>query len=242
MAGRSVMTFKYMFVSLFILVCTYYGVTMYKKYAISQALVARAIAYTQSGDDSPPTLLVLGDSTGVGVGAETPDDSIAALLGKEIHATHVENYAVSGATVNDLHLQLRHAKLKEYTYILIAIGGNDIIRFHSVDTESTRLKTFLTTLPKVEHLIVHSSGNVGGATFFPWFIRPLHTRLNLKYHKAFEDAVSSADGIYVNFYMEPSVDPFSLHPEIYLAADGLHPSTAGYQVWLQKIKVALQGR
>ena len=224
---------------LLLLVLLYYTAITYWTYTISRTLVLRAEVFSRTDEATLPTILVLGDSTGVGVGADSSEDTVAAHLMREVHGRYVENHAVSGAIVKDLEMQLTHAKLKEYTYILIEIGGNDIIRFHSAETESKRLGAFLKTLPVSEKLIVHSSGNVGGSTFFPWFVRPFHTRLNLEFHETFARVVQEHGGTYVNMFTEPNIDPFLLQPLTYFAEDGLHPSSKGYELWFEKIKTAL---
>jgi lysophospholipase L1-like esterase len=123
----------------------------------------------------------------------------------------------------------------EYSYILVAIGGNDIIRFHDVHGATESLREALQALPKTEKLILHSAGNVGASTLFPWFVRPFHTSLTISYHQAFTQVVRENGGTYVNLYLDPKVDPFTSEPHIYLSKDGLHPSSAGYKLWFESI-------
>jgi lysophospholipase L1-like esterase len=89
-------------------------------------------------------------------------------------------------------------------------------------------------------LIVLSAGNVGAATYFPSFIRPFYTKLNLSYHKVFGKIVAEAGGVYVNLYEPSERDPFTQEPERYLSADGLHPSGEGYDLWFQKVEATLR--
>lgn len=209
----------------------YFGVTLYNKIQISKALVLAAKPYEKITDDRTTTLLVLGDSTGVGVGAAVPEESVAGRLALYMQATYVENLSVSGAQVHELPLQIKSAALDHYSTILIQIGGNDIIRFHDAHETAKLLGSILDTLPRADQVIVMVPGNLGAATLIPWFVRPIYTNLNLKYHTEFEQVVTAHEGVYINLYRPPSEDPFVAHPEIYLAQDEFHPSSAGYEIW-----------
>ena len=220
-----------------VLLLLFVGYTLYTFYGRvqeSKVLVDAAVPYSKEGSGTP-ALLVIGDSTGVGVGASRPEDSVAGLLATYLQAPRVDNYAESGARVADLPGQIAKADLGEYDTILVQIGGNDIIRLRPAHEAAEGLAVLLKTLPKTERLVVMSAGNVGGSTLFPFFIRPLHTSLNKAYHTELERVVTDAGGIYVSLYEPPATDPFALDPEKYFAADGLHPSSAGYRVWFAKL-------
>jgi len=40
---------------------------------------------------------------------------------------------------------------------------------------------------------------------------------------------------FVNLFDEPKDDVFVQDPDTYVAADGLHPSSAGYGIWFAKL-------
>lgn len=222
-----------------LIIGSWYGAVLRRKIAVSDALISHTRLFTKDGNKDGISILVLGDSTAVGVGASRPEDTVAARLATEVGAIYVENHAKSGAVVSDLMGQIELTTLPEYSYILIEIGGNDIIRFRSAKKAGESLDHMFQRLPKADHLIVHSAGNVGAATFFPWFIRPFHTKLNLEYHAVFEDVARRHGATYVNLYEDPARDPFVRQPKVYLSADGLHPSSLGYALWFEKIRAAL---
>src|SRR5690349_8444527 len=112
-------------------VITYWGANTFFKAKISSALMQHEEPFRNESYDYRTTLLVLGDSTGAGVGADKPEDSIAGRLAAYIGATYVENYAVAGAMTDELKFQIQKAKLPKYDYILLQIGGNDVLTFHS---------------------------------------------------------------------------------------------------------------
>jgi lysophospholipase L1-like esterase len=104
-----------------------------RRLRFSREYVRKARAFQREGN-AGTSLLVLGDSTAVGVGADTPQESVAGLMAQALSIDSVENRGVSGAQVRDLISQIGRARRHGYTYILIMVGGNDIIRFHSASS------------------------------------------------------------------------------------------------------------
>lgn len=228
-------------VVLIILGCfAYAGIMLYFRAHAARLMMAEEHPYKNESIDYAKTLLVLGDSTGVGVGADKPEESVAGRLASYIGATHTENYAVSGATVADLKPQIEKVTLKSYDFILIQIGANDIIFFRGAKRTAQQLDIFMMMLPEARQTILMSAGNVGGATIFPFVVRPFHTWANLEFHKWFERVAKRRGATYVNLYEPRHIDPFLREPERYLSKDGLHPSSEGYGLWFEKIKQALK--
>lgn len=214
----------------------YWGSISYKKLSVSKELVSEAVPFSHITDNRSKTLLVLGDSTAVGVGVTEKADSIPAKVAAHIHATHVENYAVSGARIKDIESQLAYATQSKYDVILLQVGANDIMRFSSTEEISPYLEVLLKDLSeKGETVIFISAGNVGGAPIIPPPLRSLYTKVNLKYHELFKK-MSDLYGVrYINLYESADKDPFIQQPEVYFAADSFHPSSAGYEVWFKML-------
>jgi len=221
-------------------VIAYWGANTFFRARISEALMKDATPYQKGGFDRSTTLLVLGDSTGVGVGAERPEDSVAARLARYLDATYVENHAASGAEIDDLFDQAKKAALPRYDFILIQAGGNDILAFHDAKKVAKRLALLFAALPKAGRVALMCAGNVGGATLFPPPFRPFHTMLTMAYHRAFAKVAHGWGALYVNLYEPFWKDPFLRDPERYLSRDGLHPSSYGYGLWFDKLKAALE--
>lgn len=237
----AVMKYAIAFGVLVLVLVAYYGATTYRKIRVSGGLVAAAKPYelVHGETTSTTTILVVGDSTGVGVGADQPEDSVAGRLAHFTHAASLENYSVSGAVVADLPAQIGRAKLKQYSIILVQIGGNDIIRFHDIAKTARQLDAALARLPNATRVLVMSAGNVGATSLFPWFLRPWYTSRTLQLHAAFTKVTAARQATYINLYRDPAVDPFSLQPEVYLSADGLHPSSKGYGLWFADVSAAI---
>ncbi|MDB4992492.1 MAG: family lipase [Parcubacteria group bacterium] len=217
-----------------IVIFAYYGIRFYASLHRSKVLIQNTTPFTLDSG-AGLSMLVIGDSTAVGVGASKPEDSLPGRVSELLHATRVENYAVSGAMVQDLPPQIAKAKQLSYDFILVQIGANDITHRHSATTAAQKLVTILKTLPSAKQVLVISAGDVGSATIFPPFLAPYFTQLTLQYHTALERELSAAGITYVNLYKSPDNYLFSTEPETYLAADGFHPSSAGYGLWSKAI-------
>lgn len=215
------------------------GIKFYKTVQVSKELIRSTAVYEKVSEDDSRPVLVLGDSTAVGVGANTREETTAGQVSAYLEATSVENYAKSGAFVENLSEQIAQAKFNQYELILIQIGANDIVRLHSPEKTAALLVQTLKTLPQAKRVIVLSAGDVGGAPLFPIFLRPLYTNRTLAYHAAFEKSVSSTGATYINLYTSPSRKVINDDPDVYLAADGFHPSSAGYKLWFDEIRAVV---
>jgi lysophospholipase L1-like esterase len=217
---------------------SYHVFQVKRKIALSQEIVANTTPFHTTEDTTGKSLLVIGDSTAVGVGASTKEESIPALVAQKIGATNVENQSVSGSKVADLPKQLQQIQKDQYDVILVQIGGNDVVARNDERVVARELESILKTLPRHDQLVVLMCGDVGVATLLPWFVRGYYTKKTLAYHQAFANMVPQAGGTYVNLYEPKETDPFVQSPEIYLAQDQFHPSSAGYREWFRKIEKA----
>ncbi len=219
-----------------ILVC-YWIAFGYYKITISGSLVKAATPFSIPGSNHTKTMLVLGDSTAVGVGAKNSSTSVPGLMSTYLGMTYVENRAVSGSLIKDIHQQMESIQRERYDVILLQIGANDIVRFHKAEEASAELEPILTMLTKkTTKVIFITAGNVGGAPLIPPPLRPFYKYLSLDYHKHLEALGKKTGVMYINLYQEPSVDPFIKDPKKYFAEDSFHPSSDGYSVWFTTMK------
>lgn len=209
---------------------------------LARELIREAQPYTKDESGDGPSIVVLGDSTAVGVGAQKPEDSIAGRISEHVHASFVENHAVSGARVKDLPDQISKASHDYYDIVLIQIGANDIVSLKSPTITAQSLLVVLNKLPSADQVLVLSAGDVGGATGVPFFMRGVYTWLNLRYHEAFTQALGAGGYTYINLYESPRGALFYEQPKLYLAADGFHPSSEGYGIWFDTVQPHLMRR
>jgi lysophospholipase L1-like esterase len=196
-----------------------------------------AVLHAARAPQASCRLLILGDSTAVGIGATGPSETVAGRLAREFPSISIENHARMGARARDLAGQLQMAEFASYDAVLIAIGGNDILRGSSEPEFRAGLKAGLDAARALsEAVIVVNSGNVGAAPLFPWPLNAVLSRRSLRFRSAFEAVCSTAGAEFVNFTYEPSKCPFRRERARYFAADGLHPSGAVYSLCVERLK------
>ena len=221
-------------------VIAYWGANTFFRARISEALMENDRPYEKPSFDYATTLLVIGDSLAVGVGAARPEDSVAGRLAAYLDATYVENRAHAGAGVADLVGQIREAKLPQYDVILIQAGGNDILALHDAKKTAKELSAAFAALPPARRIILLGSGNVGGATLFPPPLRPFHTMKSRAMNREFARVAHGWHALFVGLFEPFYKDPFLRNPYRYLSRDGLHPSSYGYGLWFDKLREALE--
>ena len=201
--------------------------------SLSVPLIKAAHPYNREDPALVHTLLVIGDSTAVGVGSPA-ESTVAARLADYTHAS-VENYAVSGAVTADLEAQMSHARREKYDLILLQIGANDVIGFRSLDTAASQLDTALQKLRrKSDHVMVLTAGNIGTAPIFPRPVGWVMSYRTRALRERFIAECTTRGAIYVDIYIRP--DPFLGNEERYYAPDGLHLSAEGYAYWFSVVK------
>jgi lysophospholipase L1-like esterase len=184
-------------------------------------------------------MLVVGDSTGAGTGASSPETSLPGLIAADNPGLRIVNHARVGAKFRDLPQQM--AGTGEFDVVLIMAGGNDVLRLTGSD--ALQADVLEATRKAREHaptVIVLPPGNVGNAPFFfapwSWLMRSRAQSL----HTTVREVAAQTGAVYVNLYKDRADDPFAQEPKRYNAEDGLHPSDAGYRLWYSALKVQAQ--
>jgi lysophospholipase L1-like esterase len=185
--------------------------------------------YARRLDNPSQRLLIVGDSTGVGLGALSVEDSIAGRLARDFPQASIENRAELGARTACVLAQLAEVDAG-YDAILIAAGGNDILRRTPYVDLRAALEAVITRARQIAPLIiVVNSGNVGGAPLFGWPLSILLSRRSLQVRRIFVLTCRRMRAQFVNLTFAPRRDPFGRQQELYFAEDGLHPSSAAYE-------------
>jgi lysophospholipase L1-like esterase len=206
-------------------------------------LILRVEPYQQAGTDAG-AILVIGDSTAYGTGAKRPAESVAGLVGQSFPNYQVKTVAENGATISGVTELLRQASpLDDYALILIQAGGNDILQKRSLtDIEQDTRVLLSEAIASAVPVVMMTAGNVGAAAAFasdgvPDAEYEAQSRavLALLERLAIEYGVT-----FVSLFEEPDIDVFLKEPKRYLAADGLHPSSAGYQQWFTQLRPVLE--
>lgn len=202
-------------------------------YSAGKEAVRVTTAYQNTDPALTKSMLVLGDSTAVGVGALAPELSTAGRLSKALQL-QVENHAKSGAMVEDMKSQFDKASKSRYDIILLQVGANNVVYFRSLKDAAVSLEALLPELKKKSEMVVLlTAGDIGKAPLWPFPMRYLYTSRTQSLRDAFMEAAKKHEVRYLDLYSLP--DPFLTDVPRYYAKDKLHLSGEGYAVWSEYI-------
>ena len=197
---------------------------------IGDRLADAAVVFERRAEAHVATVLVIGDSTGVGTGAARPEDSIAGQLAAQFPDVGIVNRARNGARTRDAIQQLVDAGAARYDLVLVHVGGNDVLRRTPLRALTPQVDALVLRARRLsDHVVVTTTPNVG---LVPAFAPPVSwwlTRRSRAVCALFEAAARRHGAHYVNFYHPRATDPFSREPQRFFAEDLLHPSTDCYR-------------
>lgn len=180
-------------------------------------------------------VLVVGDSTAVGTGANAPADSLAGLISQDHPRWHIDNLASNGARFADVVQQLEGAP-GGYDLVLVLAGANDVIRMTGRDSLQGGMHQALQLARnKGTHVVLMPCGDAGNAPFFAPPLSWLMSRRSHTLHAIAQDAAQVHGARYVRLLRPRAQDPFVIHKDELNARDGLHPSSAGYREWYAEL-------
>jgi lysophospholipase L1-like esterase len=219
----------------------YVGFPIARAVWLHDDLRARVQPFQQLPENPQHRLLVIGDSTAVGVGASSATRTVAGFLGAQYPHLTIVNRAESGATLTDVRGQLRTYRSKEPDTILVLAGGNDVLNFHGSERLNTDADAlFAAATERAEHVVWLPAGNLGAA---PMFKPPLSWLMSARSHSArevFQEVAAQYSIGYVDVYHPRARDPFLKAPERFYATDGIHLSGSGYRSWYQQVQAELR--
>lgn len=205
-----------------------------------EALRDMTTAYEQHPPQPTSYVLMLGDSSAVGVGASEPSKSVAGLYGADHPDADITNIAVSGAKVADLPEQLAMLDDQHYDLVFLHIGGNDIVRFTNIKKIEQGVRAIIATLrDRADRIVILHGGDVGTAKLLPAISRPIYTSRTYDVRERYRKIASEDEKVVYANIIDAYGDPVLIATGGYYANDYFHPSDAGYAVWYQQIQAAL---
>jgi acyl-CoA thioesterase-1 len=207
--------------------------------------VAPSSAPRDFGHGASPALryVVLGDSTATGRGAPY-ERGIAVATARHLATRRrvtMTNLAVSGARFGDVRrAQLPEAVRVKPDVVLVAAGANDVTgltRSGSVQGDLRRIADGLRAARCDVAIVVTASPDVGSA---PRLAQPLRTVAGWRTEQL-NDAIGEVvrdRGLTLAPIAERTGPRFRADHSLF-AADGFHPSAAGYALWVPVLDTAL---
>jgi lysophospholipase L1-like esterase len=203
-------------------------------------IAKKTIPYSREVPNSDHNILLIGDSTVVGVGAESPELSIAGRVGKTFPDANIINKGISGEKLSGLASRIENID-DEYDLIMIHIGGNDVVRFTSYkEAEKDLERVLIAAQNRSKNVILTSSGNLGTAILLPLGSRNILENRSRHIRSIFLNKSDKHQVPYVDLFLERDEDPFALNPSKFYAKDMFHPSGEGYALWYVKIEKELK--
>ena len=184
------------------------------------------------GDQPAAELLVIGESTVAGLGARTHDLALAGQFSRRLSdriGTGV-NWTVVGKggvtadqTIREL---LPRVPDKEFDYILIGLGGNDVMKLSSPRKwrrDMIRLIDLLREKSPKSIIFVTNCPVIRLSPAIPHPIKGILWQLSRLHDANIKDFSRSLENVF--YYHQPETVPDGFF------SDGVHPSELGYAAW-----------
>lgn len=199
-------------------------------------LISKVQPYEQAGNGAR-AILVIGDSTGYGTGARTKEESFAGMLGQLYPDYLIRNDSVNGRKIAGAEKALS-VVTEHYDLIIFQIAANDLLAGRQVDEVVADMERLVSkALKHANAVLVLTSGNIGAAPRFSGERAERYRSVSIAYTEAMVALVKNWEQVqFVPLYEDPSFDMFVKEPLLYMANDGLHPSSEGYKIWFEKAK------
>ncbi|HYN29971.1 MAG TPA: SGNH/GDSL hydrolase family protein [Dermatophilaceae bacterium] len=188
-----------------------------------------------AGLGEPIRLLLLGDSTAAGLGADEPHQTVGGIVANGVAAltgrrVRLSNVAVVGAESGDLERQVATALVEggPPDVAVVMVGANDVTHRIDRSTAVRHLEEAVRRLREVgSEVIVGTCPDLGTIEPVPQPLRLLIRRWSRDLAAAQTVAVVEAGGRTVSLgdLLGPGFEPS--HRELF-ASDRFHPSPAGY--------------
>ena len=197
---------------------------------IGEVLAGGAVPFEREVTPHAPAVLVVGDSTGVGTGATSPEESIAGRLGAAFPHVSIVNRAANGARTLDVIMQLAGTGPGRYDLVLVHAGGNDVLRRTPMRALEPQVDAVMRLARKLSsNVVVTTIPNIG---LLPMFFPPVSWWMSRRSRQVCALYAASArryGAHYLDFFHKRGACPLTKDPERYFASDGLHPSNECYK-------------
>lgn len=196
--------------------------------------------------DAPPLRLVLlGDSSALGVGVDRVQDTVGGLLAEmlservEPRRVELSSVAVSGSRSLDLATQVARALLNQRPDIaVVLVGANDAAGLRRPAEAAAHLAAAVRRLRQAgAAVVVGTCPDLGAVRAVAPPLRQVAGWLGRRIARAQACAVTAAGGVAVDLAAEAG--PVFRADRGTLCHDGYHPSADGYRVWAHALYPAV---
>ena len=172
-------------------------------------------------------ILVLGDSTGYGTGADNVEDTLMGRFAHDFPQVEVNNYAVNGSATNNLIKQLEKVHDRNYNLTIISSGGNDTWKLTNLKNVERDLRIAVMKAREItgDNIVLIIYNNNASGPVFPFFVRGLILRRTRLINEIYTRVGAEFNLQTVSVFL-----PGERCPSNFFSRDGLHPSSEGYRI------------
>lgn len=214
----------------------YVLVKSWERIRLGKTAAARAVVFVQSPKHPNLSILILGDSTAVGTGADTSKETIAGYLGHAYPQAKIVNVGVNGAHVGQLTEQTKGIGPQQFDLAITLVGGNDVVHFSNLKELPAQLDHFISSIKQTaRHILILTQGNIGNAPLFPHWLANIFTYRARKVSELVQKSAQKHEVGFLDLFVEREADLWRKNPNKYYAGDWFHPNGYGYYEWFEKI-------
>jgi len=192
-----------------------------------------------SGRGPDLRLLIIGDSSAVGVGTSHQEEALLGHMRKRLSQTNTVHWSVNaktGATTEDTIARLEYCTRQRFDIVSVSLGVNDITTRVPL---SVWVQQFTALLNLIEFKFAPDVICVSGIPpiqYFPLLPQPLRWVLGaqaMRFDRALRQLVAERTGCrFVEMNFEPDISKMS--------PDGFHPGPKVYSEWGRKVYRAIR--
>ncbi|MES2953164.1 MAG: GDSL-type esterase/lipase family protein [Patescibacteria group bacterium] len=211
---------------------------------VGTEMAANTLPFQRIAPGAEERILVAGDSSAVGTGARTPEESTAGRLAENHPKAEVINVSKNGLRAKGLLEMLSNRNdLGHFDIAVIQIGGNDInYGTDLVELEKTVRAILERTKELADKVVIMHSSNMGNSPIFPRVIGLYITHRTRLVREMYLRIAPEYGARYADLFMEHKEDIWLTDPDRYYARDKFHPAGPGYELWYEAIQKALRKR
>lgn len=197
-----------------------------------------------AGEGEPLRLIAFGESTVAGVGAATHATGLAGQLAVALSTQTKRSVTWRVVARSGINARQCLAELVPQLsgggaeVVLIALGVNDSIEFHTARRWGADVETLIDSVrAKVGNAVVLLAG-VPPLDYFPALPRPLNVVLGARSASLEQASIKLASRMIRVVHV-----PFEIEKERcaeFFCADGFHPSELGYKLWAEQLAAAFE--
>ncbi len=198
----------------------------------------KAKIVTQNKANASNNLLIIGDSTAVGTGADCPECSLVGRLALDLPDNQIINAAKNAMTLKDLERALNPFRTNQYNYIMVHIGGMDTLTLLPLKIIRRRALSSLKSAKRIadKEVFLVSVYNVGTAPIFQFPLNIFFSRRSKLISQTLNDVCNELSIQHIPLYTPKENDLLYKNVRRYFSTDGLHPNSEGYGLWYSTIR------